>query len=108
MKISLQLGLPDVPALEQFLKISGALPHAAEKLARMCRKPAPGTRFVAAYDQDRLIGVGCWAITRASDSAEIEMAVDPAYAGREISEPMRKLLVPAKSVVRTAAAFHSA
>jgi hypothetical protein len=108
MKIALQPGLPEFTALESLLKNSAAQPQTAAKLAQMCLTPDPQARFITAYDRERLVGFGCWSLRSPGETAEIDLAVDPSYADREISGPMRKLLVPAKPLAPASTDFQTA
>ncbi|SDC00435.1 hypothetical protein SAMN02799630_02400 [Paenibacillus sp. UNCCL117] len=54
-----------------------------------------GKRLIAAYDQDRLVGLGKLAEEGISSGSAIEFAILPAYRGRQIETYMSKLLLAA-------------
>lgn len=83
--IALQMGNLEQQVLEGFLQRSGY--NGSEGLT------GEGGCMIAAYDEDRLVGVGGIIGAGAAGMPSFQFVIDPEYQDRELKRNMEKLLV---------------
>lgn len=88
MKIALQAGAPDQQHLAAFMQdlVQGGI-KAEDPL------PGAGNDVIAAYDDDKLVGLGGWISGGTAEQPKLQFYIAPGYEARMLPDHMKKLLL---------------